>query len=107
MVKSDHFNFFAIFKMAADAILNYAKACKVPVRDSLDLDSRHIKLPFHKFSAIYIFFPFDNLKKSNDLGLLIKMTRKKTRIREEGKKTSTGFMGRARKYFLANLNFRS
>ena len=69
MVKSDHFNFFAIFKMAADAILNYAKAYKVPVRDSLDLDSRHIKLPFHKFSAIYIFFPFDNLKKSNDLGL--------------------------------------
>ena len=56
--------------MAADAILNYAKACKVPVRDSLDLDSRHIKLPFHKFSAIHIFFPFDNLKKSNDLGLL-------------------------------------
>ena len=55
--------------MAADAILNYAKASKVPVRDSLDLDSRHIKLPFHKFSAIYIFFPFDNLKRSNDLGL--------------------------------------
>ena len=56
--------------MAADAILNYAKAYKVPVRDSLDLDSRHIKLTFHKFSAIYIFFPFDNLKKSNDLGLI-------------------------------------
>ena len=72
MVKSDHFNFFAIFKMAADAILNYAKACKVPVRDSLDLDSRHIKLPFHKFSAIHIFFPFDNLKRSNDLGLILK-----------------------------------
>ena len=55
--------------MAAPSVLTCANAKRVIFRDSLDLDSRHIQLPLHRFSASYIFFRFDNWKNSNYLGL--------------------------------------
>ena len=69
--KSDQFWFFAIFKMAADAILIYENARRETFRDSLDMCSRHIQLPFHTFSTSYNFFLFDNWKNSNYLGLIL------------------------------------
>ena len=58
------------FKMATAAILIYSKAKQGTARDSLEFDSRHVQVHFLKFSAFYIFFPFDNAKISNTLGLL-------------------------------------
>ena len=55
------------------AILNFENANKETVRDSSDIDSRHIELTFLKFSSFYIFVPFKHIKNSNTLGLLILM----------------------------------